>query len=94
MLKYQLSILAIEETKLKNEGIFEITSSDRKSAYKVFHTGNEWNKHYCDWKCYWNVIEKIVGIVIENISMLSSLSSQRGNIRSPRKWGQKKTRES
>ena len=53
MQKYELSVLAIQETKLKSEGIFEITSSDRKHIYEVYHTGNEENKHHG------------VGIVIE-----------------------------
>eukprot|EP00112_Aurelia_sp_Birch-Aquarium-sp1_P000008 Seg1.8 transcript_id=Seg1.8/GoldUCD/mRNA.D3Y31 product="hypothetical protein" protein_id=Seg1.8/GoldUCD/D3Y31 len=53
MQKYQLSVLAIQETKLKSEGIFEITSSDSMSYDEVYHTGNEENKHHG------------VGIVIE-----------------------------
>lgn len=46
MLRYQLSILAIQETKLKQEGVTEITTTDKSKTYEVYHTGNSENRHH------------------------------------------------
>ena len=53
MSKYNITILAIQETKLKEEGITEIITSDKKKTYEIYHTGSKDNKHHG------------VGIVIE-----------------------------
>ena len=46
MAKYHLTAMAIQETKLKKEGVFEINTSDNRKSYEVYHTGSEENKHY------------------------------------------------
>eukprot|EP00794_Sanderia_malayensis_P004055 gene4055-4606_t len=46
MSRYKLSILAIQETKLKEEGVTEITTTVKSKTYKVYHTGNPENKHH------------------------------------------------
>ena len=53
MSKYQLAILAIQETKFKEEGISEIQTPDKKKSYGVYHAENSKSKHHG------------VGIVIE-----------------------------
>ena len=45
MSKYQLAILAIPETKFKEEGISEIQTPDKKS-YDVYHAANSKSKHH------------------------------------------------
>ena len=53
MSKYQLAILAIQESKFKEEGISEIQTPDKKKNYDVYHAANSKSKHHG------------VGIVIE-----------------------------
>ena len=46
MSKYQLAILAIQETKFKEEGISEIQTPDKKKSYDVYHAANSKSKHH------------------------------------------------
>ena len=46
MAKYQLTAMAIQETKLKKEGVIEINTSNNRKSYEIYHTGSEDNKHY------------------------------------------------
>jgi len=55
MSKYQLAILAIQETKFKEEGISEIQTPDKKRSYDVYHAANSKSKHHG------------VGLVIEKV---------------------------
>ena len=46
MTKYQLTAMAIRETKLKKGGVIEINTSDNRNSYEIYHTGSEDNKHH------------------------------------------------
>jgi exonuclease III len=44
--KYQLAVLAIQETKFKEEGILDLQTTDGKKRYELYHTGSEEDKHH------------------------------------------------
>ena len=43
---YDLNILGIQETHLKDTGIFEIQTSNGKKKYDVYDVGDKENKHH------------------------------------------------
>ncbi len=51
MQKYQLSLLAIQEMKLKENGTTDIYTSDGKHQYDLYHTGNIEDKIAWCWDC-------------------------------------------
>eukprot|EP00794_Sanderia_malayensis_P021081 gene21081-23137_t len=46
MNRYQLSILAIQETKLKESGVIDIKTSDGKQQYDLYYTGSVKDKYH------------------------------------------------
>jgi exonuclease III len=46
MQKYRLQTMAIQETHVDSDGVMEITSSNNKAKYNLYHVGEQNNKHH------------------------------------------------